>query len=360
MVRLGHGDYELLLQAVARLGSAPDPDQFSRQAIAEVSRMVPGDVVTINEVDPAQDRVAYHMLPWDFPVPTGAAEALVRLADRHPLIDHYRTTGDGSARSISDFWDEETFHGSELYRCVYRPMGIEYQMSIGVSAPAPAVVGIAVNRSDSDFSRRNRLMLDSFRPHLAQGWRNAQEQARLRMLLDAVGGATSTGGDRGGVIVLSDPLEEITPGSLTQLYRYFGRPSPTGPMPGMVERWVDAQRNRLADADAPRLLRPLSARLNDRRLVLRYLPAQRFHPGALLVREERRPIRQRELEGFGFSSREEQVVRLLVTGASTSVIATELGISMGTVKKHLENVYQKTGVHGRGPLTAYVLDLAPG
>jgi DNA-binding NarL/FixJ family response regulator len=66
------------------------------------------------------------------------------------------------------------------------------------------------------------------------------------------------------------------------------------------------------------------------------------------------------LEGFGFSSREEQVVRLLVTGASTSVIATELGISMGTVKKHLENVYQKTGVHGRGPLTAYVLDISPG
>jgi DNA-binding NarL/FixJ family response regulator len=33
-----------------------------------------------------------------------------------------------------------------------------------------------------------------------------------------------------------------------------------------------------------------------------------------------------------------------------------LHVSAGTVKKHLDNIYSKLGVHGRGRLTAFVLD----
>jgi ATP/maltotriose-dependent transcriptional regulator MalT len=33
-------------------------------------------------------------------------------------------------------------------------------------------------------------------------------------------------------------------------------------------------------------------------------------------------------------------------------------MSAATVKKHLDNIYGKLGVRGRGPLTAFVLDIA--
>jgi DNA-binding CsgD family transcriptional regulator len=37
-------------------------------------------------------------------------------------------------------------------------------------------------------------------------------------------------------------------------------------------------------------------------------------------------------------------------------VAGRLQIAQGTVKKHLENVYAKLGVRGRGPLTAFVIE----
>jgi DNA-binding NarL/FixJ family response regulator len=40
------------------------------------------------------------------------------------------------------------------------------------------------------------------------------------------------------------------------------------------------------------------------------------------------------------------------------MIAEELHLSPGTVRKHLDNVYNKLGVRGRGALTAFVLDIA--
>jgi DNA-binding CsgD family transcriptional regulator len=58
------------------------------------------------------------------------------------------------------------------------------------------------------------------------------------------------------------------------------------------------------------------------------------------------------------TEREAQVVRLLVTGLSNAAIAVELGVSAATVKKHLENVYAKLDVGGRGQLTAFVLGIA--
>jgi hypothetical protein len=60
-------------------------------------------VVTINEIDPDGGRVAFHMVPEDFPLVPEAEAILARIADQHPLILFTRETGDGSARRISDF-----------------------------------------------------------------------------------------------------------------------------------------------------------------------------------------------------------------------------------------------------------------
>jgi DNA-binding NarL/FixJ family response regulator len=55
----------------------------------------------------------------------------------------------------------------------------------------------------------------------------------------------------------------------------------------------------------------------------------------------------------GLSSREVEVLRLVATGRSNQQIADELVISLNTVRRHVSNVFDKTGVANRAQATAY-------
>jgi pimeloyl-ACP methyl ester carboxylesterase/DNA-binding CsgD family transcriptional regulator len=58
----------------------------------------------------------------------------------------------------------------------------------------------------------------------------------------------------------------------------------------------------------------------------------------------------------GLSSREVEVLRLLAAGRSNQQIADELVISLNTVRRHVSNVFDKTGVANRAQATAYAKD----
>jgi RNA polymerase sigma factor (sigma-70 family) len=51
-----------------------------------------------------------------------------------------------------------------------------------------------------------------------------------------------------------------------------------------------------------------------------------------------------------FTDREREIVDLLMQGMSNRQIANALGITEGTVKKHLNHVFRKLGVHSRALL----------
>ena len=55
---------------------------------------------------------------------------------------------------------------------------------------------------------------------------------------------------------------------------------------------------------------------------------------------------------YDISNRESDVARCILHGMDNAGIAAELGISLGTVKKHLENIFRKTNVSSRGELMA--------
>ena len=59
------------------------------------------------------------------------------------------------------------------------------------------------------------------------------------------------------------------------------------------------------------------------------------------------------------TTREKEIVRLIVGGASNKQVATSLDISERTVKGHLSNVFQKLGVSDRLRLVLYVTDGKP-
>lgn len=60
----------------------------------------------------------------------------------------------------------------------------------------------------------------------------------------------------------------------------------------------------------------------------------------------------REAKASSFTVREREIVDLLMQGMSNRQIANALGITEGTVKKHLSHVFRKLGVHSRALLIA--------
>ncbi len=74
-------------------------------------------------------------------------------------------------------------------------------------------------------------------------------------------------------------------------------------------------------------------------------------------KEEAQPI-EKVLEDSAsiLSVREIEVLRLVATGKSNQQIADELVISLNTVRRHVSNIFDKTGVANRTEAAAYARD----
>jgi DNA-binding NarL/FixJ family response regulator len=58
----------------------------------------------------------------------------------------------------------------------------------------------------------------------------------------------------------------------------------------------------------------------------------------------------------GLSQRETEVIRLVAEGKGNQEIADELVISLNTVRRHVSNIFDKTGAANRAQATAYAKD----
>jgi DNA-binding CsgD family transcriptional regulator len=355
------------LDALRSVNEVEGPDEFAVAAMACVRRLVPCEVVSFNEVDPAAGRLAYLIDPVDFPSPPEGPEALASLALQNPLIAHVQATGDGSARRTTDCCTLAEFKSREVYRRLYGPMGIDYQLSITLPAPLPMVVGLVANRAAVDFTDREVALFDALRPHLAHTWRTARDQERLRTILKATSGSARA--DL-GAIELSDPPAELTAGALVNLYRFFGRPGEHDPLPPRVSRWVSEHRRqppsgtggywpdaRTAASRALELSRPLIGRLGQARVAARLLPAGDGHSEVLLMQAVPVSPARRDLRALGLSEREAEVLRAVASGHNNSALAAQLGIGVETVKTHLAHIYSKLGVSGRVQAVALLSEI---
>ena len=104
-------------------------------------------------------------------------------------------------------------------------------------------------------------------------------------------------------------------------------------LPDSVVSWL-RERRRAATQE------PLRIDAGDRMLVVEFVD------GALLLDERCRLPR--------LTSREREILDLVAEGRTNAQIAERLWLSPGTVRKHLDNVYAKLGVHTRTAAAAFV------
>jgi DNA-binding CsgD family transcriptional regulator len=113
--------------------------------------------------------------------------------------------------------------------------------------------------------------------------------------------------------------------------------------------------------DEPSTAGPVEIRRGDRRFRLRVtvLPEglMSARPHLLCLFEEpdivrARPNRSQVQAAFSLTDRETDVVFRCLMGLTNAQIAHEMGISPETVKHHLKNIFEKTGVERRSQLSA--------
>jgi DNA-binding CsgD family transcriptional regulator len=78
----------------------------------------------------------------------------------------------------------------------------------------------------------------------------------------------------------------------------------------------------------------------DRAVLTLLRPHLHLHRAYLAAERHRHPVPR-------LTPRQNELLRLLAAGHTNSQIARQLGISEGTVRTHLENIYQKLGVSSR-------------
>jgi DNA-binding CsgD family transcriptional regulator len=142
-----------------------------------IQRNVPSDYVSLNDIGPDRDRVISVMTPA---APPDLYRAFGRYAFQNPLMQRYLETFDGRPYRFSDVISTAEYHQLDLYREVYAPLDVEYQMAFILPATPGRVIGVALSRTDHDYTDEEREVVERARPFLIQAWRNAIEHTALR------------------------------------------------------------------------------------------------------------------------------------------------------------------------------------
>jgi DNA-binding CsgD family transcriptional regulator len=320
VTRLRTSDLEAVLSFLGEASSVGGPDPFPRPVLESLHGLVPSDEIYYSELDRAR-RIEL----WSAGAPRAAEEPeepeYWDVRDEHPVCHHHEVTGDFRALKLSDFLTRSQLRRTGIYWDYFRPWAAEYVMAVGLDAPLTHTKVFIFHRAGGrDFNERDRAVLNFLRPHLANLYEAAQAHRRasqaLALLEESETGLLMV--DGAGVI------EHATPEALRLLSAYFR--DYRGDLPDELAGWLIDQR---------RAASPEALRVGGKDMSLRVEVVD----GALLLTEERAepPLTDRERE----------ILQLVAAGKSNAEIAEAMWISPGTVRKHLENVYEKLGVHSR-------------
>ena len=344
-----------LLDAVTSLHGCDDLDSLSRQMRAAVRLLVPCDAVGYAEAnsvlrrssattdDPGLARLAMEVNP-----------ALEHFMHEHPLIQCFNENPAATVLKLTDFHSQGEIRQTGLYREYFQPLGIEYQVAIGLESLPDLSVVLTLNRFHGDFKRFECDRLEEIYPHLREAYRHVmlQEKLRQRLADDAgvlddlqIGICTVTHLGR-----IMDEMPFVRKALLATFEGHMGR---ADVLPPPLKDWLIATHRRFLSGEAPqainasgvfhsgkgtltvRVLRMANVR-GEITLLLRF--QEHFDPIARLHRD-------------GLTRREAEVLYRLTLGETDKEIAKQLGMRPNTARTHVERIRGKLGVPTRTAAT---------
>jgi DNA-binding CsgD family transcriptional regulator len=192
-----HGGSDALLALIGDVCGMLDLNELRWGLLDALHRALPSDYVSLNDVGPGPEDAIAIMKP---DAPAASYRGWNLYAHQNPLLRFYLETLDGRAYRFSDVISRSELHRLELYREVYAPLGVEYQLAFTLPAGDERVLAIALSRAGHDYTDSERDFANRARPFLIQAYLNAiafdalraQGSAPAAELLDALRAAGLT------------------------------------------------------------------------------------------------------------------------------------------------------------------------
>lgn len=164
-----------LLALVGELMGVLDLDELCPAMLEAMLGVIPSTYVSLTEIGP--DGVRALVQP---PLDPPWADRFGALAHENPLYAYWQRTKDGRALRFSDVTTRAELEATRLYSEVYKPLGVEHQMSVTLPNDPDRVLALVLSRTERDFSDEERDFLNRARPFLIQAYRNAIAHSELR------------------------------------------------------------------------------------------------------------------------------------------------------------------------------------
>jgi DNA-binding NarL/FixJ family response regulator len=385
MTELTTQRYQTLINCIGDLYRTSTLEQFPLQILNNVEQIVGSDIIyCVTFQDQAIEIIAPNM---EFAF--AQANFTPAYFQQHPVLNHHLRTNDWSAFKCSDFLTEQEYHRCDaLYEYVYAQSAIEdfFVFSIPDAATPPnprswslqsvtcepdslarvqqlsqqhqslGNLGILLNRHQRDFTEHDRTLLNLIRPHIYYAYRNLQQWAALQAQIDQL----TELNEFVGIITLSpdSQIQQITDRAARLLEQYFPVEWTNRQyLPESLQQYCQQSLTQLSQPDLDTATLPILEQFQpNRRLVVRLIspPA----PGEVVLMLEEYVTSSLSIDSFrpiGLSKRESEILFYLVEGQTTKAIAQQLSRQPATIKKHLESIYNKLGVHDRTQAIAVAL-----
>jgi DNA-binding CsgD family transcriptional regulator len=168
-------DDTVLLDLVGEVVGLLDLDELRHGLLDATLRALPAKWSSLNDVGP--DGVVALVKPHLDEEWFGRFAELVQ---ENPIYQRWLRTRDGRAYRFCDVTSREELEATRLYREVYAPLGIHYQIALALPAPPDRMLALVMHREDRDFSDGERDFLNRARPFLIQAYRNAIAYSEIR------------------------------------------------------------------------------------------------------------------------------------------------------------------------------------
>ncbi len=311
-------------------------DEFRGGIPALLRAFVPADSASYNEMDD-EPLGSWWTVDPQIEVSPDQVRRFVELAGENPVLDYMRRTRDGRPRRISDFLTRREFQRLPVYRDFYGQIGAEFQVALSLPSRPPVVIGLALTRSEEDFSDQEVALLGAARPHLIQAYRNAELAAAREATIAALEAGLE---DVGAAVIVVDGYGRVDMATPSGRRLLGGRLGGAGDrLAADVVAELRARRQLGAAATEPLVIED-----GDRLISLRVLRGPEGGSEMLVIEPEASGLSVPALESLGLTRRQAEALRWIALGRRGPDVARLMGLSPRTVEKHLQASYAKLGV----------------